>query len=1006
MKSWFSKNSKKKLAWMLTCVLTLSVLVPTSMLSAKAAVGEVKLIDGTAAGWLESAYAEWSIDSEADGYKAYIKKADEDDSKYSAIDNELIRKYKDYYRVDAVGLAAGNYVIKVVPVKDGKELPSKAAVTDSLNVKAHDRSGFAWVNGTASGAYNEDGTLKSNAIVVYVTEENKDTVTVKLNKEGKGEVDCTGVQNIILAYKKGKETRPISIRFIGNITDPAVLTKGDLYLDTVTAGMTVEGIGQDTVFNGFGLVMKNCSNVEVRNIGYMNCNSEEGDDVGLQQDNDHIWVHNCDFFYGDAGSDADQVKGDGALDTKKSQYVTHSYNHFWDNGKTHLNGNKDTKVNYISYHHNWYDHSDSRHPLVRVSSAIHVYNNFYDGVAKYGMISRMGASIFSEGNYFLNSHKPMLISQQGTDMAQGSANAISSEDGGMIKSFNNVYVGTSNIPVTHKDSSTDFDCYEAESRTENVPDTYKTVKGGNTYSNFDTASTMYSYTVQTAEEAKETVKQYSGRVAGGDFKWNFTDEDNDSYAVNQALKDALVNYKSSLVSVGGINGTDVTPEQTTKASETETTKAEESTTKSDSTTKEETTSQGETKADTSSTHTFVAGESDSYFTVGGSTANKTASYDNKRYTKCVKLDSKGSLTFTTETDNATLSMLVSAKKTGSIINVNGTNTFKDLGTDVEYVTTTLGKAGTYKVSQGKNECYIFMAVVTENKSSEVTTKAEETTKATEATTKAEETTKATEATTKAEETTKATEATTKAEETTKATEATTKAEETTKATEATTKATEAPTGVADIKKDENNNSVANVVASEVDINDIKDEQGNKVNYEDLDNDAKQAINQKMNFAVKAPENVIPDDTKLVISKVVAGKQYEEAKQAVKEQVNKIAVFNIDLIKNDVKVQPSGSLEITTDIPNGYDVNLIAVYRIGDDGSYTKLNSNIVNGKIVFETNHFSTYVIAEENKDVVNTPAVTPSDVSTGDAHSIYMFILIMVMAGFTAVILMKRKRA
>ena len=72
--------------------------------------------------------------------------------------------------------------------------------------------------------------------------------------------------------------------------------------------------------------MKNCSNVEVRNIGFMNCNSSEGDDCGLQQGNDHIWVHNCDFFYGDAGSDADQVKGDGALDTKTSTYVTHSYN--------------------------------------------------------------------------------------------------------------------------------------------------------------------------------------------------------------------------------------------------------------------------------------------------------------------------------------------------------------------------------------------------------------------------------------------------------------------------------------------------------------------------------------------------------------------------------------------------------------------------------------------------------------------------------------------------------
>lgn len=87
-------------------------------------------------------------------------------------------------------------------------------------------------------------------------------------------------------------------------------------MDTAKAGMTIEGVGNDAVLNGFGLVMKNCSNIEVRNLGFMNCNSSEGDDCGLQQGNDHIWVHNCDFFYGDAGSDADQVKGDGALDTK------------------------------------------------------------------------------------------------------------------------------------------------------------------------------------------------------------------------------------------------------------------------------------------------------------------------------------------------------------------------------------------------------------------------------------------------------------------------------------------------------------------------------------------------------------------------------------------------------------------------------------------------------------------------------------------------------------------
>lgn len=140
MKAIISKAARRKWAWILVLVMTVSIVIPTSLLTAKAEVSAVKFIDGTAAGWLESAYAQWSIDKEADGYTAYIKKADADDSAYTRIDNELIRKYNDYWRVDAVGLAAGDYVIKVVPVKDGKEVAGKAKVTDTLTVSSYDRS--------------------------------------------------------------------------------------------------------------------------------------------------------------------------------------------------------------------------------------------------------------------------------------------------------------------------------------------------------------------------------------------------------------------------------------------------------------------------------------------------------------------------------------------------------------------------------------------------------------------------------------------------------------------------------------------------------------------------------------------------------------------------------------------------------------------------------------------------------------------------------------------------
>ena len=282
-------------------------------------------------GYAEAAYAEWQAVSGANGYNVYA------DGKQ--IDSMLIRQYAGCFRADVPGLKAGSHTLKIVPVISGKEDTSKAGETQVTSI-AHDRSGFGWVKGTSSGAYNEDGTLKSNATVIYVTNATKDSVKATLPDKKGTSTTVTGIQNIITNLKSNTKAGPVCIRFIGNITDPSTLTSGDLYVDTVTCGLTIEGIGADTTFNGFGLVIKKCSNVEVRNIGFMNCNSTEGDDVSLPAGNDHIWVHHCDMFYGDAGSDADQAKGDGALDTKTSSYITHSFNHFWDCGKCNLQGMK------------------------------------------------------------------------------------------------------------------------------------------------------------------------------------------------------------------------------------------------------------------------------------------------------------------------------------------------------------------------------------------------------------------------------------------------------------------------------------------------------------------------------------------------------------------------------------------------------------------------------------------------------------------------------------------
>ncbi|MDP5198598.1 T9SS type A sorting domain-containing protein [Flavobacterium sp. DG2-3] len=528
-----------------------------------------------ASGWLESAFVKWQPVSGVQTYNVYYTGNGFTDKK---IDDQLIRSYGSYFRADIPGLKAGSYTVKVKPVINGNE--GTGTTTGSLTVAAHDRNGFAFESGRIPGGYKADGTPKDNAVILYITQNTKNTIS--MNITGASSNPCIGLQNILYAIKKGKDTRPFIIRLIGNITDMTVMEGGDVVIENAnnaSSYVTFEGIGDDAVANGWGVRLKSASNIEVSNLGFMNCNSTAGDNVGMQQDNDHVWVHNCDLFYGNAGSDADQIKGDGALDNKTSTYITLSYNHFWDNGKASLLGLSEgtTSGLYITYHHNWFDHSDSRHPRVRYYSA-HIYNNYYDGVSKYGAGSTLGSSLFVEGNYYRNSKHPMLTSLQGTDIWDeanqvnnaGTMGTFSGEAGGSIKAFNNTFDasnGTNNMRfVAYNDpnplynisgkisSTTDFDAYLAATRGEVVSSSVKSKSGANTYNNFDTDANLYvkNLVVDTPAAAKTKTTQYAGRVSGGDLKWTFNNATDDtSSLVITALKTALTNYTGTLVAVQG-----------------------------------------------------------------------------------------------------------------------------------------------------------------------------------------------------------------------------------------------------------------------------------------------------------------------------------------------------------------------------------------------------------------------------------------------------------------------
>lgn len=514
-------------------------------------------------GWQESVYAKWSLVDGAKSYSVYVKGGQYAD--YTKVDEQLVRNYGTYGRVDVVGLKAGSYSLKVVGVDaDGAEM-SAYGVADNLKVVNYDRQGFAHKGvSDGVGAYNNDGTLKSGAKVLYVTKNTFNTVKCTLKKDNKGGTEeYTGIGLILKAKQKGYDDTPLAVRVIGEITDTDAATaqrlsdqKGLLLKGNnanTVMNVTVEGIGEDACFHGFGFGIVNGTGVEVRNMAYfLQGSSDDNMEIKGTQ---HIWVHNCDYFYGAKGS-GDHGKGDGSLDSKdQASFCTFSYNHYYDTGKSNLCGMKsETTDNLICFHHNWFDHSDSRHPRVRTSS-VHVWNNYYDGVAKYGVGVTMGASVFVESNYFRNTKYPMLISLQGTD-AKGDG-TFSGENGGVLKAYGNVFAEKNKnfSYITWKDSNTSFDAYEVASPSETVPSSVVAKVGGTTYNNFDTdASKMYAYTPDAAVDvpAKVTGFYGAGRLNQGDIHYTFNNATDDAdYGRCSGLDAILSAYKTSLVGIFG-----------------------------------------------------------------------------------------------------------------------------------------------------------------------------------------------------------------------------------------------------------------------------------------------------------------------------------------------------------------------------------------------------------------------------------------------------------------------
>ncbi|MBQ8942755.1 MAG: hypothetical protein IJ062_13090 [Firmicutes bacterium] len=466
-------------------------------------------------GWHESFYVNWDNDNDAKNAKVFYKESGETD--YTQADSELVRATANGGRVDIVGIKAGYYDVKI-ETAGGTVLEQSNIPVDNF-----DRSGYAHFNTNIGvGAYNNDGTPKDGAVILYVDNDNKNTITYN----GK-----TGIGNILNSANNIKV--PLIVRFIGTVdtqTRDADGTKttdkkngvvaingltdrdmgNDSYFNMLdvknASNITIEGIGTDAVIEKWGFTFSVCQNIEARNLTFTKYPEDACSFLGSGSNfGAHFWLHNCTFEIGenkyDLTSEQDKHEGDGSTDVARANYVTFSYNRFNNCHKTSLNGNgNDVKQYHITWHHNYFENVSSRMPLVRQAN-VHTYNNYFHNCGTCVDV-RASAWVLSEANYFEDIETAAIISR------------VTSSGAPVIKSYNDVFVNAPKVDAVgdaiHTAASRD-ETYTAPS------------DNSNPYPNFDTNSSVFYYKngksnvelLESAEAAKENCIKNSGVMTGG-----------------------------------------------------------------------------------------------------------------------------------------------------------------------------------------------------------------------------------------------------------------------------------------------------------------------------------------------------------------------------------------------------------------------------------------------------------------------------------------------------------
>jgi uncharacterized protein involved in exopolysaccharide biosynthesis len=113
------------------------------------------------------------------------------------------------------------------------------------------------------------------------------------------------------------------------------------------------------------------------------------------------------------------------------------------------------------------------------------------------------------------------------------------------------------------------------------------------------------------------------------------------------------------------------------------------------------------------------------------------------------------------------------------------------------------------------------------------------------------------------------------------------------------------------------------------------------------------------------QNNIPENTKLEANTINSGSSYDKVIQSIGAEYKNLQIYDISLKdETNTKIQPNGKVKLFIPVKDITNTANLEAYRIEENGNKIKYETKIetIDGQeyAVFETDHFSTYVLAEK----------------------------------------------